>query len=210
VQDFRVALHRDSLATSLGFKWGVCWSLTEVALDDLDPSRHFRPAREGRLTKAWACTVNHAHRAAWWLALWPALSLALSNAGCAGDDCDKQSHCNGDVLEHCESGSYGSYANNRSCGPGLCKGSEGYAFCALDKQPDEPDPNCRTGSSSSFSRCSGNARIDCVGDYVTKRTPCALRSVDKDRGRPFARSPRSLTSTAKRMSPLRLSVLGTA
>ena len=29
----------ESHATSIGFKWGVCWSLTEVALDDLDPYR---------------------------------------------------------------------------------------------------------------------------------------------------------------------------
>jgi len=31
-------VQRDSHATSIGFKWGVCRSLTEVALDDLDPS----------------------------------------------------------------------------------------------------------------------------------------------------------------------------
>jgi len=179
--------------------------------------------------------VNHAHRAVWWLALWAALLLVLGSAGCSVDDCPKESHCNGDVLERCESGSYGSYANDRWCGPGLCKGSDGDVFCALDEQPDErcrgsssyvcdqavlvrcykgyatatydcavgespqgprvltpgtsgacivvagsaecvaeaePDPNCSTGPSYG-SRCSGNARIDCIGDYVTQRTPCA-------------------------------------
>jgi hypothetical protein len=40
-------VERESHATSIGFKWGVCWSLTEVALDDLDPA--FITAITGKL-----------------------------------------------------------------------------------------------------------------------------------------------------------------
>jgi hypothetical protein len=53
---------------------------------------------------------------------------------------------------------------------GACVVVTGSAYCVAEA---EPDPNCRTGPSSSFSRCSGNARIDCLGDYVAQRTPCA-------------------------------------
>ena len=111
--------------------------------------------------------MNHTHRAAWGLALWPALALALGNAGCAEDECHHQARCNGDVLERCVSGSYGSYETYHSCGPGLCQGGEGDVFCALDKQPDQ-----RCGSRSYV--CDGAVLVSCYEGYATATYNCAV------------------------------------
>jgi len=48
-----IRIQRDSHATSVVFKWGVCRLLTEVALDDLDPGQPVANRNRGGPPDRW-------------------------------------------------------------------------------------------------------------------------------------------------------------